>query len=148
MSKLIQRFVLGAAALILGDDGLHELDDSHVVEGVRGFEQGGLVAAGLVVVVLTHGGNHNLGMVRGLGLLGIVEHLLVEFLAIAQAGELYLYALCTGETDHALGEVDDADGGAHIEHEDLTALAHGTGLEDEFAGLGDEHEETDDIGVG
>ena len=87
-------------------------------------------------------------MVGGLGLLGIVEDLFVELLAIAEAGELYLDVLCSGELDHALGEVDDADGGAHVEDEDLAALAHGTGLEDELAGFGDEHEEADDVGVG
>ena len=144
----IQHFVLGALALVLGDDLLHDLDDGHVVEGVGGFEETGFVGAGFLVVVLADGGDHDLGMVGGLGLLGIVEDLFVELLAIAEAGELYLHVLGTGELDHALGEVDDADGSAHIEDEDLAALAHGAGLEDELAGFGDEHEEADDVGMG
>ena len=135
-------------ALVFGDDGLHELDNGHVVKAIRGLEEGLLVAAGFVIVVLAHRGDHDLGMVRGLGLLGVVEDFLEELLSIAQAGVLDIDILGTGELDHALGEVDNAYGGTHIEHEDLAALAHGAGLEDELAGFGDEHEEADDIGMG
>ena len=39
-----------------------------------------------------------------------------------------------------LGQVDDLDRLAHVEQEDLAALAHGGGLEHELDGLGDGHE--------
>ena len=41
-----------------------------------------------------------------------------------------------GEQDQVAGEVDDLDGLAHVEDEDLAALAHGGGLEDELAASG------------
>ncbi len=87
-------------------------------------------------------------MLGGLGVLGIVEDFLIELLALAEPGELYLDIGGMAEGYHALGKVDDLDGLAHIEDEDLAAMAHGACLEDEFAGFGDEHEVADDIGMG
>src|SRR5690606_38228608 len=46
----------------------------------------------------------------------------------------------TGETDEVDGEVEDLHGFAHVEDEDLAALAHASRLQDELAGLGDGHE--------
>ena len=87
-------------------------------------------------------------MLGGLGLLGVVEDFLVEFLALTETGELYLDVGGVAEGYHTLGEIDDLDGLAHIEDEDLSAVAHGACLKDELAGLGDEHEVADDIGMG
>ena len=49
---------------------------------------------------------------------------------------------------HALCQVGNLHGLAHLEHEDLPTVALGTCLEHQFAGLGDEHEVTDDIRMG
>ena len=46
-----------------------------------------------------------------------------------------------GEPDHLARQVDDPHGVAHVEHEDLAALAHGAGLNDEPHRFGDGHEE-------
>ena len=113
-----------------------------------GGEEAFFVLAGYVVVVLADGGYHYLGMMGGLGLLLVAEDFLVELLAFAEASELYFYAFCPRELYHALGKVDNLDGGAHVEDEDFASLAHGAGFEDEFACLGDEHEEADDVGMG
>ena len=85
------------------------------------------------------------------GTLGGGEHLLVQLLAGAQAGVLNLnvhIGLEAGESNHATGEVGNLDRFAHVEHENLAAVAHGARLKDESAGLGDGHEEADDVRVG
>ena len=79
------------------------------------------------------------------------EHLLVQLLAGAQTGVLNLDVLIgleAGQANHAAGEVSNLDRLAHVEHENLAAVAHGAGLKDESAGLGDGHEEADDVRVG
>lgn len=86
-------------------------------------------------------------MERELGVLLGGEHLLIELLARTQTGVLDLNILRTTEEDHAFGEVGNLHGLAHVEDEDLTTVAHGASLEDEFAGLGDEHEITDDFRI-
>ncbi len=61
--------------------------------------------------------------------------LLEELLAGAQARERDLHVdvgAQTGQRDHLLGEVQDPHGLAHVEDEDLAALAHRAGLEDEL----------------
>ena len=83
-----------------------------------------------------------------LGTLELVEHFLVELLARTQTGKLDLHILRTGEFDHTFGKVGNLHRFTHIEDEDLTAVALGTGLEDEFTGLGNQHEETHDTLVG
>ena len=116
--------------------------------GVGGGEEAFFVLAGYVVVVLSNGGYHYLGMMGGLGLLLVVKNFLIELLAFAEAGELDFYAFCPRELYHALGKVDNADWGSHVEDEDFASLAHGAGFEDELACLWDEHEEADDVGMG
>lgn len=80
-------------------------------------------------------------------LLGSKEFL-VEFLAIAKAGEFYLDVLSTGEGYHALSQIDYLDRLAHVKDEDLASVAHGAGFEYETAGFGDEHKVADDVGMG
>ena len=87
-------------------------------------------------------------MLGGLGLLGIVEDFLEEFLALAEPRELYLDIGRMAEGYHTLGEIHYLDGLAHIEDEYLSTVADGACLEDELAGFGDEHEVAYDIGVG
>ena len=52
------------------------------------------------------------------------------------------------EQDQVAGQVDDLDRLAHVEHEDLTAAAHGGGLQDELDGFGDGHEVAAHLGMG
>ena len=87
----------------------------------------------------------------GLGVLGVGEDFLVEFLARTESGVFDLDVLAdleAGQRDHLPGEVVDLDGFAHVEGEYLVALGQGHGLQDEAAGLGDGHEVTGDAGVG
>ncbi len=49
---------------------------------------------------------------------------------------------------HTLCQVGDADWLAHVEDEDLAALTHRSCLQYQFAGFRDQHEETDDVGMG
>ena len=86
----------------------------------------------------------------GQGLLVVGQQFLEEFFARAQAGE--------GDGDvgfgvarqahHGAGQVDDADGLAHVQDEGLAAASHEAGLQHELGGLGDGHEVAGDVGVG
>src|SRR3712207_8222773 len=75
-----------------------------------------------------------------LGVLLCGKEFLEEFLAIAEAREFYLYILGFRKGYHALGKVDNLDGFAHVEDEDLSTLAHSASFEHKAASLGDEHE--------
>src|SRR4051812_32894147 len=71
----------------------------------------------------------------GQGLLVQPADLFIELLAGARARELdsdVTVRAEAGEEDELAGEIDDADGLAHVEHEDLAAVAHGRGLENEL----------------
>ena len=95
-------------------------------------------------------GDAQLGVRGGQGLLVVGQQFLEEFLARAQAGE--------GDGDvgfgvarqahHGAGQVDDADGLAHVQDEGLAAASHEAGLQHELGGLGDGHEVAGDVGVG
>ena len=136
------------AALVFRDDFLHDLDDGHVVEGLGHLHQPAFVLTGRLVVVAAGLGDLDL-RVGGRKVVFLVgKDFLVEFLAVTQTGELDLDVLGTGEGDHPLCEIHDPDRLAHVEDEDLTALAHRAGLEHKFAGLRDEHEEADDVRMG
>ena len=79
-----------------------------------------------------------------------MEQLLEQFLARAQAGvdDRDLAArLLAGEADHLLGQVADLHRLAHVEREDLAALANAGGLQDQLAGLGNGHEVARDFRV-
>lgn len=130
------------------DNFLHELDDSHVIEAFGEFVELYLVLEGEVVRVFTHLGDHNLWVMGWLGVLLGGKELLEEFLTIAKAGELYLYVLSSREGYHALGKIDNLDGFAHVEDEDLASLAHGACFKYKAASLWDEHEVADDVGMG
>ena len=138
----------GVVADELGDDLFHLANRGHVVVLAADGDEVVDVAADFLEVVLSDGGDADLLVERRLGILFGGEHLLVEFLARTQAGVLNLNILRSTEEDHALGEVGNLHGLAHVENEDLTSVAHGAGLEDELAGLGDEHEITDDLWIG
>ncbi len=71
------------------------------------------------------------------------QDLLVELLAGAQSGELDLDIPVrdeAGQLDEVLGEVKDLDRVAHVEHEDIAAVAHGCRLDDKAHSLRDRHE--------
>ena len=106
------------------------------------------LAAGLGVVVLAHAGYTYLFMERRERILGVANHLFIELFALAQACVLDLHVLGSGETDEALCKVGDAHRLAHVEGEYLAAVALHAGLEHQLTGLGDEHEEADDVGMG
>ncbi len=108
-------------------------------------------AGGGGVVVLADLGDADAGVVRREGVLRVGENLLVEFLAGSQATVHDLDVLAgfeAGEFDHAVGEVADLDGLAHVEDVDLVAGAHRGGFHHEAAGLGNGHEEAGDVRVG
>ena len=87
-------------------------------------------------------------MERGLRVLLVAQHFLVELLAFAQAGVLNLDVRHSAQLNHARGQVGDTHGLAHVEHEYLAAIAFRASFKYQFAGLGNEHEETDDVGMG
>ena len=107
-----------------------------------------LVLEGEVVRVFTHLGNHDLGVMGWLGVLLGGKEFLEEFLAIAKAGEFYLDILGSREGNHAFGKIDNLDGFAHVEDEDLTSLAHSACFEYKTTSFRDEHKVTDDVGMG
>ena len=52
-----------------------------------------------------------------------------------------------GEADHVVGQVEDADRLAHVEHEDFAALPHRAGLDHKLRRLGNQHEVARDVGM-
>ena len=81
---------------------------------------------------------------------GVGEQFLEQFLAGAQAGELDLDVLVrkAGKADHVARQVGDAYRVAHVEDENLAALAHQPGLQHQLRRLGDGHEIPHDVPVG
>ena len=138
----------GVVADELGDDLFHLANRGHIVVLAADGDEVVDVATDFLEVVLADGGDADLLVERGLGVLLGGEHLFIEFLAGTQAGVLDLNILRTAEEDHAFGKVGNLHGLAHVENEDLTTVAHGASLEDELAGLRDEHEITDDFRIG
>ncbi len=145
---LVEDGVDGVVADELGDDLFHLANRCHVVILAADCDEVVDVAADFLEVVFADGGDADLLVERGLGVLLGGEHLLIELLAGAQTSVLDLDILRTAEEDHALGKVGNLHRLAHVEDEDLTTVAHGASLEDELAGLGDEHEVTDDFRIG
>ena len=144
----VESGVNGVVADVLGYDLLHLTDSSHVVVLLADGDEFVDVAANLLVIVLADSGYAYLLVERGLCVLVGGKEFLVEFLAGTKASVLDLDILGTAEQNHALGKVGNADGLAHVEHEDLAAFAHDACLENEFTGLGDEHEVANDVGIG
>ena len=145
---LVEDGIDGVVADELGDNLFHFANRGHVVVATADVDELVDVATDFLEVVLADGGDADLLVERGLGVLFGGEHLLVEFLAGTQAGVLDLDILRTAEEDHAFGKVGNLHGLAHVENEDLTSVAHGASLEDELAGFGNEHEVTDDFRIG
>ena len=145
---LVEDGVDGVVADELGDDLFHLANRGHVVVLAADGDEIVDVAADFLEVVFANCGDADLLVERRLGILFGGEHLLVEFLARTQASVLNLNIIRSTEEDHALGEIGNLHGLAHVEDEDLTTVAHGASLEDELAGLGDEHEVTDDFRIG
>ena len=144
----IQSGIDGVVADELGDNFFHLANRCHVVVLAADGDEVVDVAADFLEVVLADGGDADLLVERGLGVLLSGEHLLIELLARTQTGVLDLNILRTAEEDHALGEVGNLHGFAHVEDENLTTVAHGASLEDGLAGFGNEHEVTDDFRIG
>lgn len=145
---LVEGGIDGIVADELGDDLFHLANRGHVIVLAADGDEVVDVAADFLEVVLADGGDADLLVERGFGVLLGGEHLLIEFLARTQTGVLNLNILRTAEEDHALGEVGNLHGLTHVEDENLTTIAHGAGFEDELAGLRDEHEVTDDFRIG
>ena len=126
---------------------LHAGYYGHVVGILRHPYQRQHPLVDISVVVFPDLGDLDLVVEGGEGDLLVVENLLIEFLAVAKPGILYLDVLRTAHLDHALREVGDPDRITHVEHEDLSAVAHCACLENKLACLRDEHEEADYVGV-
>ena len=75
------------------------------------------------------------------------QQVLVQFLAVGQAGE-HDVDLAPGVADQPLGDVGDADRIAHVEDQHLTAAPHHRCLQHQQHGLGDRHEVAGDVRVG
>ena len=78
------------------------------------------------------------------------QQLFVQFFAGTKPGELDLDVLIgrvAHHLDHVLGERDDLDRFAHVEHEDLAAVRVCARLEHEADRLGYRHKVSDDLGV-
>ena len=129
-----------------GKDLLEGLFDVPVL--VYGFLQGGEVGLDGLPVVVFLGGDIDAVPFGGLVVLLVEEKLLVELFAGAQAGADDLFLAGAVEADHLFGQVLDFDRFAHVQDEELAALGHGGGLEDQGSGLGDGHEIADDLRVG
>ena len=127
---------------------LHDGHRFHRIKVVAGLDEPVHRRRHVVIVVLADGGDHDLVVGSGLGVLAGGEEFLVEFLAVAEAGEFDLHVGAAGEADHALREVHDLDRFAHVEDIDLAALAHAAGFQHQLASLGDGHEVADDFRVG
>ena len=152
-TKLLTAFdveggVNGVVTDVLGYDLLHLTDGSHVVVGSADADEFLNLAVHLLVVVLADCSDANLLVERRFGVLVGGKEFLVEFLARTKASVLDLDILGTTEQNHTLSQVGDADGLAHVEHEDLAAIAHDTCLENKLTGLGNEHEVANDVGIG
>ena len=74
-----------------------------------------------------------------------------EFLARAYPRESDLDVFTrtkTAEGNQFLGQVHDLDGLTHIQHKDLSPLAHGSGLQDQLTGFGNGHKVTLHVRMG
>src|SRR5690606_36892800 len=95
--------------------------------------------------------DHDLFVVGGHGVLALTEEFFEEFFAVAEAGEDDVDVLAgfeSGEKNHLLREVEYADGLSHVEEEDLAAVAHDRGFEDELTRLGNGHKVARDFRMG
>ncbi len=84
-------------------------------------------------------------MERRLGTLQFIEYLLIKFLTRTQPRELNIYIFRSRELDHSLGQISNLDRFTHVKHEYLTAISLGTGLQNQFTSLRNQHEETDNV---
>lgn len=144
---MVKDGVLGVVGDVLGDQALHGGYHGHVVVGVGLGDQGVYLAAHIGPVIFTDTGDADLFVERRLRRLRLAQDLLVELLPVPQAGVLDLHALRPAQLDHATRQVGDAHRLAHVEDEDLAALALRAGLKDQLAGLGNQHEVPYDVGI-
>ena len=144
---MVKDGVLGVVGDVLGDQALHGGYHGHVVVGVGLGDKGVYLAAHIGPVIFTDTGDADLFVERRLRRLRLAQDLLVELLPVPQAGVLDLHALRPAQLDHATRQVGDAHRLAHVEDEDLAALALRAGLKDQLAGLGNQHEVPYDVGV-
>ena len=144
---MVKDGVLGVVGDVLGDQALHGGYYGHVVVGVGLGDKGVYLAAHIGPVIFTDTGDADLFVERRLRRLRLAQDLLVELLPVPQAGVLDLNALRPAQLDHATRQIGDAHRLAHVEDEDLAALALRAGLKDQLAGLGNQHEVPYDVGV-
>ena len=135
-------------ALVLWYDLLHLLHYCHIIVGEGELIEVFLVLACQLVWILTNLGYHNLWMMGWNGRLLVVQNFLEEFLTISESNVLDVDAIYSRKGYHTLCQIGDADWLAHIEDEDLASLTHGSSLQYQLAGFRDQHEETDDVGMG
>ena len=137
MLRLILRYYL-----------LHFPNDCHIIIGEGELIEVFLVLACQLVWILTNLGYHDLWMMGRNGGFLVVQDFLVKFLAISESNVLDVDAIYSRKGYHTLCQIGDADRLAHIEDEDLASLTHGSCLQYQLAGFWNEHEETDDVGMG
>ena len=135
-------------ALVLWNNLLHLLHYCHIIVGEGEVVEFLLVLARQLVWILTNLGYHDLWMMGWNRSFLIVQNFLEEFLSISESNVLDVDAIYSRKGYHALCQVGDADWLAHIEDEDLASLTHGSRLQYQLAGFRDQHEETDDVGMG
>lgn len=90
----VEGLVFGVLAFEFGDDGFHGGDDGHVVGADGEVDEAQDLVFDVAVFVFAHTGYLYLFVEGGEGGLFLVEHLLVEFLTVAEPGVFYLDVFC------------------------------------------------------
>lgn len=145
---LIQRLKAGILAHEFRNNILHGSNNFHLVIGVTYINQLLDTLLHLVIVILTHRGNHNLLMIGGLCKLLHIQEFLVELLAMTKTGKFNLHIRTSGKADHTLGKIHNLHWLTHVEDVDFTAIAHTAGLKNKAASFGNGHEVTDYLRMG
>src|ERR687893_2095772 len=83
----------------------------------------------------------------GFPFFSLLEELFLQFLAGAQADELYRDVRRAHYLDHLVCQVGNGDGTAHLEDVGAVTFGHRPGLQDQGDRLGDGHEVPDHVGV-
>ena len=148
MKSIVQNLVLGITRFEFWDNFFHFLDDSHIIEAFGEFVKLDFVLQSEVIRVFAHLGNHDLRVMGWLGVLLGGKEFLEEFLTIAKTREFYLDILGSREGYHAFGKIDNLDGFAHIEDENLASMSHSACFKHKAASLWNEHEVAYDVRMG
>ncbi len=104
-----------------------------------------------MIRIWIHLRNHDLGMVRDLHPLVVIQQLFVQLLPFSQAGKLNLNVLpylFARKLNHALRQVHNLHRTAHIKNIHFPSIPHDPCFQYQLAGFGDGHEVARDVGVG